>query len=58
MNARQILEQSGRAPVLGWCDKRPDSVRVSLTHTDIKETFKRVQAALEATKQQQAKEAA
>jgi hypothetical protein len=31
---------------------------VSLTHTDIRETFKRVQAALEATKQQQAKEAA
>lgn len=43
MNARQQLEQAGRAPVLGWCDQRRKGYPVNLKHTDIQRTWKTVQ---------------
>lgn len=43
MNARQLIEQAGRAPVLGWCDQRRKGYPVNLKHTDIVKTWKTVQ---------------
>jgi hypothetical protein len=43
MTARQLLEQAGKAPVLGWCDQRRKGHPVNLKHTDIVKTWKTVQ---------------
>ena len=43
MTARQMIEQAGRAPVLGWCDQRRKGYPVNLKHTDIQRTCKTVQ---------------
>lgn len=43
MTTRQLLEQAGKAPVLGWCDKRLRGHPVNLKHTDVQRTWKVVQ---------------
>lgn len=43
MTTRQMIEQAGRAPVLGWCDQRRKGYPVNLKHTDIQRTWKTVQ---------------
>jgi len=50
MNARQQLEQAGRAPVLGWCDQRIKGFPVNLRKTDIRKTWQAVQKVQEKQK--------
>ena len=42
MSTRRLLEEQGRAPVLGWCDQRRKGCPVSLTKTDVKKTWQTV----------------
>jgi len=43
MTTREQLEKAGKAPVLGWCDRRRKGFPVNLKHTDIKNTWRIVQ---------------
>jgi hypothetical protein len=50
MNARQVLEQAGKAPVLGWCDRRAKGHPINLRKTDIRKTWQAVQKVQEKQK--------
>lgn len=46
-NARTLIEQQGRAPLLGWIDQRPPG-SISLTETNVAETLRLVRRLLDA----------
>lgn len=41
MNNKQLIEEQGRAPVLGWIDNRAFGCPVNLRVTDVKETWRK-----------------
>lgn len=41
MNARELIESQGRAPILGWLEGR----KIDLRTTDVRKTFARIRKA-------------